>query len=435
MKLAGVVESLRKLGRVQVSGILETRGMMPVKDYSAWLNQYQVPCPLEPELRDAFDDELKRLDYTPVRREEFTNELEQTRILQTATHVTATEGPTFFAIHWMASLGIEAGSSYPVAAFSGVPFSNNAWSGCLNYSNRHSLEQLYSSNSPFFYELDRAQKDRMRDLSASMVYERRISLIPGVLRDALVYQTIVPRRMQQLLLHLSPNLSSLFPPVQAGTSFSRWAIRSCQNLSQSLLKQTRMVCLDLNEVITSYLQTKLFQPGHPISQLFFDTRFQARVLQEFGPDLSVFSAPYREKNREKIAALRIRNNCLESPWHRFELTPESLIDALKTRRLCPGIFLTFMILSFLNGFKCLGSFEQIEYLSGFQQKWVRTGLLDQETVRHVATNGLNAGRFIDDSGVPVYPLDIILGTPWNFPEEKCMQDLILPLIKRLLEIG
>ena len=432
MQTADIVESLRNAGRIQLAKILETHGLMPVKEYSAWLNQYQVPCSMEAELLHAFDGELQLMDYSPMQREAISRVIEQTRILQTATHVTATEGATFFAIHWLSSLAIAPECYYPVTAFSGVPFSNSAWSGCLNYSYRHPLEQLLNSKSPFFHELDRAQNDRLRDTNASMVYERRISLIPGNMRDALVYQTAAPERMQQILPHLSPILHPFFPPIEAGASFSRWALQCCQILSRYLLKRPQMVYLDLNEVIATYLQYTLVQPKHPIYRLFFDARFQARVLKEFGPDLSFFTVPYWENKREKCAALKIRNKCLESPWHRIMLTPEALIEALKTKRLSPGIFLTFTILSFLNGFKCLGSFEQIEYLSQFQKKWARTRLLDQETLQGVATDGLSAGRFVDESGLPVFPLDIILGTAWHFPEERCMHDLIHPLLNRLL---
>ena len=433
--MTGVVESLRKLGRIQLATILETRGSMPVKEYSAWLNQYQVPCSLEPVLLHAFDCELQRMDYPPVRREEITRGLERTRILQTATHVTASEGPSFFAIHWLASLGIPPGCYYPIAAFSGVPFSNIAWSGCLNYSNRHSLEQLLPAGSSFFRDLACAENDRLRDTTSSADCERRISLLPGILREALVYQAAVPEKMEQLLPQLSPTLSSLFPPVQAGASFSRWALQCCRNLSQHLLKQSRMVYLDINEVITTYLQFALLQTEHPIFRLFFEVPFRTRVLQEFGPEISFFTTSYWEKNKEKCTSVKIRSNCLESRRHQFALTPEALIEALKTKRLCPGTFLTFTILSFLNGFKCLGSFEQIEYMSRFQEKWSRTGFLDQETVRRVGTNGLSAGRFVDESGVPVFPLDIILGTPWHFPDDARMQDLIRPLTERLLKTG
>ncbi|GIT06604.1 MAG: hypothetical protein CM1200mP30_02340 [Pseudomonadota bacterium] len=44
-------------------------------------------------------------------------------------------------------------------------------------------------------------------------------------------------------------------------------------------------------------------------------------------------------------------------------------------KLNPGLFvrdfsLGFTALSFINGFICFGSFEQVEYLAGFKQKWL-----------------------------------------------------------------
>ena len=73
--------------------------------------------------------------------------LQKTRILQTATHSTATEGPTFLALHYLALMGLPPRETYFVGAYSGVSFANSAWSGCLNYSNRFDLETIISSQA------------------------------------------------------------------------------------------------------------------------------------------------------------------------------------------------------------------------------------------------------------------------------------------------
>lgn len=425
--MTAIFEALRKNGRVQLANILEQWGQMPVKEYSVRLYEYQVPCALEPELQQAFRAELQRLNYSQSQREHILADLEQTRVLQTTTHLTASEGPTFFAIHWLACLGLSSEHYYPIGSFSGVPFSNTAWSGCLNYSNRYALEQLLDPVSPLYQDLFRAEKDRGRDTT-----ERRILLIPGFLREALVYRTLIPERIQHILPYLCPPLQSLLPQAQVGASYSQWALQCCQNVSTHLLDQKKMVYFDLNEVISHYLLSILSQPSHPLYRIFFDIARQTQVLEEFGQKLTFFTAPYHEKNKEKWAPLTMRDKMLQGPRHQFPLTPESIIHAIQEGQLCPGVFLTFTILSFLNGFKCLGSFEQIEYLTQFQEKWLRLGFFDQEMVRGVGTDGMTTGRFVDEEGLPVFPLDVILGTDWDFPDGARIQDLVDPLLSRLL---
>ncbi|MBF0280552.1 MAG: hypothetical protein HQM13_22335 [SAR324 cluster bacterium] len=423
-------ELLKNNGRFQLAKILEKCGEMPVIEYSQKLYDYPVPCQLEPELLQAFQIEFERLEFAGPELGKILTDLEQNRILQTSTHLTASEGPTFFAIHWLASLGLPSQNSYLIGAFSGVSFSNSAWPGCLNFGPLYTVSQLLNSESPLYQELLRAEKDRGKDTG-----ERRISLLPGTLRDALVYRAPIPERFSQILPYLCSELKSVFSETQIGSSYSRWAIQSCQNVSNRLFEHKKILYFDLNEVIAQYLQMTLTQSTHFLYRLFFDDPLQKRVLQEFGPDVPFFTAPLIKKNKVKWETLTIEKKILKGSHQQIPLTPEAIVDALGKGKVCPGIFLTFTVLSFLNGFKCLGSFEQIEYLTQFKEKWQRLGLLDQQTIENVKTDGLTTGRFLDEGGMPVFPLDVILGTEWRVDEKSRMQDLIEPLLPRLLRTG
>ena len=80
---------------------------------------------------------------------------------------------------------------------------------------------------------------------------------------------------------------------------------------------------------------------------------------------------------------------------------------------------------------CFGSFEQVEYLSEFQRKWLKLGLLDQEIVRAVNTRALTSGRCVDETSEGVHPLDLLLGLEWSFAENQTVADLMKPLLFRL----
>jgi len=97
------------------------------------------------------------------------------------------------------------------------------------------------------------------------------------------------------------------------------------------------------------------------------------------------------------------------------------------------LFLGFTALSFINGFICFGSFEQVEYLAGFKQKWLKLDLLDNEIVDMSNTCAFTSGRCVDESGEGIHPLDLLLGLERRFNENQTVGELMEPLLYRLLK--
>ena len=128
----------------------------------------------------------------------------------------------------------------------------------------------------------------------------------------------------------------------------------------------------------------------------------------------------------------LNGNELHSQNYRLELTQENLINEIKSGDLCPGLFLGFTVLSFLNGFVCFGGFEQIEYLADFKQKWLKLDLLDNEIVNSSTTSAFTSGRCVDESGEGIHPLDLLLGLEMRFNENQSVGELMEPLMSRLL---
>ena len=177
--------ALQTAKRPELARILSGTWNISLTEYSSSLwERTSEPPSLELEMRQAFETEFCRIGFTQEQAQSYCTELERTRILQTATHLTASEGPTFLALHNLALLGMPQGETYFVGSYSGVPFANAAWSGCLNFSNRIDLKSVISEYAPGFAELTRADNDRVRDSS-----DKRISLIPGKMRDRRVFQS------------------------------------------------------------------------------------------------------------------------------------------------------------------------------------------------------------------------------------------------------
>ena len=110
---------------------------------------------------------------------------------------------------------------------------------------------------------------------------------------------------------------------------------------------------------------------------------------------------------------------------------EKIIHGLEKGLLCPGLFLVFTVLSFINGLTCFGSFEQVEYLAEFKRRWIKIGFLEQELVRTVNITALTSGRCVDENETVVHPLDLLLGLEWSFPENITVGELMKPLLGRL----
>ena len=165
---------LQNANRPELAKILGEVWETPLLDYADQLWEKPVaPPPFEIELRKAFETEFCRIGYNEIEAKAYSTALDRTRVLQTATHLTVSEGPTFLALHHLSLLGLPVAETYFVGAFSGVPFANAAWSGCLNFSNRFDLGTVIDPKAPGFAELKRAESDRYRAST-----ERRLSFIP-----------------------------------------------------------------------------------------------------------------------------------------------------------------------------------------------------------------------------------------------------------------
>ncbi len=85
-------------GRAELAEILSKHWDTALEEYAQSLWEVSShESNLEKELVQSFQKEFHRAGYTDEQAALWTESLERTRTLQTATHLTASEGPTFFA--------------------------------------------------------------------------------------------------------------------------------------------------------------------------------------------------------------------------------------------------------------------------------------------------------------------------------------------------
>ena len=119
------INLLKKNDKPFISDILEKIWELPIYKYAdnLWKNTTNS-ISMEKELKDAFAKEFLRVGLKMDKVKLFSDRLERIRVIQTSTHLTASEGPTFLALHYLSLLKMPCEYTYFVGAYSGVPFSN-----------------------------------------------------------------------------------------------------------------------------------------------------------------------------------------------------------------------------------------------------------------------------------------------------------------------
>jgi hypothetical protein len=311
------------------------------------------------------------------------HEVERIGSVITAHHVCPTNGPTFGAMDFIASLG-QHGPIF-VLAWSGVPMSNAAASGALCFDAAH-LEDLLQDGSAELRRQLEAARARARD----GVSEKRVTLIPPALRDALVYECAMPARVEQVLEGATPSLAALLPRPGASESYAAWALRTNEAISRTAFGRDNLWYVDLNRVAKRYLLAVLTDPQHLMSRLV--QHAQAGALHPSLARQPWFYARGGSADRAKVIPI-------------IGTVPD-LAERLRSDEICPGLVPVFAALRLLSRIRLLGGVRQLEYLEEIVQGVIEARLIGVDTG---ISGALLTGRLMTPDQRPLYPLDLALG--------------------------
>jgi hypothetical protein len=422
MRAEDTARALRAIGRPALAAIVEKEGDTALDAHAARLHVHTPVVPLEPALAAAFREELARRGCAASTVEAALGDLERRRVLQTATHVTASEGPIFLAMHRLATLGLDPQIPYLVGACSGIPFSNDAAPGCLNVGRRYALSAVIEPGSPAHRARARARAAAEREAPS----DHRISMIPWAMRDASVFHAALPAATREVRASLRPGVRALVPEAPAGDRFVPWALTTAAAILERCLSRGA-VYLDLNVVVARYLETALDDGRHPLHRLLFDTTTRRRVLGAL-PSMPLFTAA--RGPRGTFEPLHEGGDCLRGPHGDRPLAPAPVLAALRDGQLCPGVYLVFAALALQNGFRCFGGVDQVEYLPLLRDAAASAGFATPSG--DVAACALTTGRTVDDRGEAIHALDVILGTPLPPLDGLTLHGFLNPQLPRLL---
>jgi hypothetical protein len=392
-KIQDIEKTLKKAGKVRLAGCIEKNWNKTALKYSEELNFWRPKRPIEKELLNAFDKELKRLDTGNALRTEILKSINKRRILQTAPHLGATESPRMLCINWLGSLGVPEKEFYVVGMFSGIPFSNRSRPGRINKK------------------------------------VGTINLFPSNMQDGLVYQSIIPKKLIEVEDSLPIKISRFLPKAEEGHSYTKWALLACQHIERKILKKNNLIYLDINEVVTEYLIQVLNNKNHIFYKIFFDPKTRQEFIRIFRKEI-LFYTPVKNGKYEQMENMLIKNNILQSKTKKIILdNSEDLIKELKDGRLCPALITSFLVLAFLNEFKCFGSFAQVEYLPAYQQKLAKLKFLKDFNITKVPTANLTTGGFREK----LFPIDVISGEKIKLNPNILFGELLVSMKDTLLK--
>lgn len=369
-EMENIVEILKKEKKKRLAECIEKNWNKTAVAYSKELNSWKPSKPIEKELLSAFEKELERLDIVSSQKIKILASIQKRRVIQTAPHLVATQGPRMFCISWLASLGIQKEDFYIVAMFSGVPFSNKFRPGRINRKND-------SKN-----------------------------LFPSSMQDDLVYQSIIQNKLIESIKDLPAQIKKLLPEARVGESYTKWALLTCQNVERKTLEKENLIFLDINEVISNYLIQVLKNKDHVFYKIFFDPTTREKFMKTF-PNELMFYCSITDGKYKKMENMTFSMNNLKSKNKEILLNdPKILIKELEQGRICPALVVSFLALAFLNEFKCFGSFAQVEYLPVYQEKFAKLDFMKKFKIETVATSNLTTGIFPNETDI--FPADLII---------------------------
>ena len=367
-EIDAIVSTLKQEGKVHLAKAIEENWDKTLLEYSKYINSYSSDLPMEDIFKIAISQELDRLGYQKQESEEIINFIEKNRVLQTGPHISPSGKPRYFFIDWLASIALDKNDFFGVAMFSGVPFSNKTRPG-----------RLCSKNED-------------------------INLIPSNMQNELVYRNKIPEKMADVIKSLPEVIQKKLPEIKVGDSYTAWALESSKRIEGKFLKG-KPVFFDFNEVVSNYLKLAIKNSSHPISKILFSKSERDTTINNFKDMVFFYGNALKDKHKE-TENFFLKDGYLESASRRIELNAQNLLKELE-EGLCPGLIVGFFIISFLNRFRCFGSFAQVEYLPLYRDKFATFDFLKQYKIDEAPAGALTTGGFKDDTNLHVLDLALI----------------------------
>lgn len=422
--IGNLIKTLRDEQKNHLADVIEKNWDKTILEYSTNLYKYIPQNDVEPELLTAIDKTLTKYGYTKDDTNSIISSFKKHRVIQTAQHVDICNTPRMLTINWLASLGLPKDAWYLSFPYSGVPFNNGTRPGCLKFSSTP-LNKIINEESKLYKtindDIKNSKIDRKHDLE-------RISLLPASMQNEISYRSKVQERTVNIIENMTPQLAQYFPVPKNGSNYPIFALNTSRDIERKILNIEKTAYLDINEITTVYLLQVLKNPDHIVTKILCDTDTRSKLSPAI-PTEAIFYASYLKDGKFKQESIFLTNDGYsKSKYYALKPDAESIIKALNEERLCPGLFLTYLVFKFINGSRCLGSFVAAEYLPVYKEKLIATGLLKDYNIESIPTDNLTTGMLPDMDLEQVTAIDILLGTEWKPDPNMLYGELLLTLM-------
>lgn len=179
---------------------------------------------------------------------------------------------------------------------------------------------------------------------------------------------------------------------------------------------SQLITLEQETLVTSLLLKYHISEDTVLNHVMFDEEYEPLVRHYFEGVMGAFSVeknwgsylfwalPPGEKYRTQLWK---QGNRLVTPDGKYsvELTPDAVRGALERREIFPTTLMDFFVLSFYYGLKCVGGFNQINYLTDMKNAYIKMNV-DRHNYRSIEvcaraqTKEMNDGfilAFIEDA--------------------------------------
>lgn len=177
------------------------------------------------------------------------------------------------------------------------------------------------------------------------------------------------------------------PDVLASENYSRQITKTNPTLWKKFFQSSNvvppnLVYLEMEDMVAKLLIRHHLFNDTIIHHHLFDPVYHELTLKYFDGIMGAFSTTDRSGTylfwalppggRYRIQLWQKGNYLVSDDGnYRIELTPAALQQALESKELIPGLMLIFVVLSFYYGLKCLGGFNQINYLTYMKNAYIK----------------------------------------------------------------
>ena len=184
-------------------------------------------------------------------------------------------------------------------------------------------------------------------------------------------------------------MASSYAEQVSKTNFHLWK----KLFQKSGVKLPNLIYLELEDIACKLIIKYHLYQDTVINHMLFDPRYVPYIEQYFENIFGSFSRTeysgtylfwaLSKKDGKRLQLWREGNYLVsKDESYKIELHPETLKKAMEAKEIVPGLLLDFSVVSFYYGLKCLGGFNQVNYLTLMKNAYIRMNT-DLENYRSI----------------------------------------------------